>query len=144
MNIQNAIYSGAFAGYDGIVFDIEEGDSGLSDAFKQCFRAARSKGFYVLVTVSYSAPYGIPDAANLMRSFFPNPDINYLSPQLYTSGTETYNQYSTIAGVQWYEYASAKATVIPSIVTGSLYSSAESFFRSQGVTIDGYVQWSQS
>lgn len=143
-NIQNAIYAGSFAGYDGIVFDIEEGDGGLSEAFKSCFRAARASGYYVLVTVSHSAPYGIPDAANLMRSFFPNPDINYLSPQLYSSGTETYNQYDTVAGVQWSEYASAKATIIPSIVTGSLYNDAASFFRSQGVTIDGYVQWAQN
>jgi hypothetical protein len=144
MKIKNSIESGAFAGYDGIVFDIEEGDSGLSDAFKQCFRSARAKGYYVLVTVSYSAPYGIPDAASLMRSFFPNADINYLSPQLYTTGEETSNHYDTIAGVKWSEYATAKAVVIPSIVTGSLYSSAESYFRSQGVTIEGYVQWSQS
>ena len=79
-----------------------------------------------------------------MRSFFPNSDINYLSPQLYSSGYETSNQYDTIAGVQWYEYASAKAAVIPSIVTSSLYSSAESYFRSQGVTIQGYIQWSQT
>lgn len=144
MNIQNAINSNAFSGYDGIVFDIEEGDSGLSSAFASCFRAARSRGYYVLVTVSHSAPYGIPDAASLMRSFFPNSDINYLSPQLYTSGTESSNDYSTVAGVQWSEYASAKAVVIPSIVRGSLYSSAESYFRSQGVTIQGYVQWSQT
>jgi hypothetical protein len=142
-NIRNAINAGSFAGYDGIVFDIEEGDGGLSDAFKSCFSAARAKGYYVLVTVSHSAPYGIPDAANLMRSFFPNSDINYLSPQLYSSGYETYNQYDTVAGVQWSEYASAKASVIPSIVTGSLYNDAASYFRSQGVTIDGYVQWAQ-
>jgi hypothetical protein len=143
-NIKNAIYSDAFYGYDGIVFDIEEGDSGLGDAFKSCFSAARSKGFSVLVTISYSAPYGIPDAANLMRSFFSNSDINYLSPQLYTTGTENYNQYGTIAGVQWSEYASAKATIIPSIVSGYLYDDAVSFFRSQGVTLEGYVQWAQS
>jgi hypothetical protein len=143
-NIKNAIYSDAFSGYHGIVFDIEEGDSGLSDAFRSCFSAARSKGFSVLVTVSHSAPYGIPDAANLMRSFFSNSDINYLSPQLYSSGTENYNQYDTVAGVQWYEYASAKATIIPSIVSGYLYNDAVSYFRSQGVTLEGYVQWAQS
>jgi hypothetical protein len=97
----------------------------------------------VLVTVSHSAPYGIGDAAALMRSFFPNADIDYISPQLYTSGTESYNDYSTLYGVQWSEYGASRGVVIPSIVTQSLYDSAASYFSSQGVYIDGYVKWSQ-
>jgi hypothetical protein len=140
-SIESHINSGAFSAYQGIVFDIEEGDSGLLSAFNACFQAAKNKGFSVLVTTSHSAPYGIGDAANLMRSFFQNSNIDYLSPQLYSSGYEASNDYSTTFGVQWYEYASAKATVIPSICKYTYYDDAYNYFRTQGVTITGYVQW---
>ena len=141
--INNAINSGSFKAYSGIVFDSEEGDSGLSSAFATCFRSAKSKGLDVLVTVSHSAPYGIADGGSLMRSFFSNPDIHYLSPQLYTSGYEGGNDYSTVMGVQFSEYKTAKADVIPSIVKSSYYADAERYFASQGVTTHGYIQWSQ-
>lgn len=141
--MNSAISSGAFAGYAGIVYDVEEGDSGLAQAFRESFAAAKAKGFRVLVTVSHSAPYGISDSAALMRSFFPNGDIDLLSPQLYTSGYETANDFTTGYGVQWSEYAAAKATVVPSIVTASLYDSAKTFFASQGVATTGFIQWAQ-
>jgi hypothetical protein len=142
-SVTSSIQSGAFAGYGGICFDIEEGDSGLANAFKSSFSAAKAKGMKVLVTISNSAPYGIPDAASLMRSFFPNGDIDFLSPQLYETGEEGSNSYVTSAGVQWSEYAAAKAAVIPSIVRASYYSSAKSYFAGKGVTTKGYIQWQQ-
>lgn len=141
---RDAIYANAFAGYDGIVYDIEEGDAGLTNAFTSNFAAAKSMGYRVLVTVSHSAPYGISDAASLMRSFFTDNNIDYLSPQLYTSGTETWNDYTTVAGVEWWEYGSAKAAVVPSVSYSYLYGDAEGYFQSQGVSTIGYVQWSQS
>ena len=48
--ITSAINAGTFAGYSGIVFDIEEGTSGLASAFAQSFAAAKSKGFKVSST----------------------------------------------------------------------------------------------
>lgn len=123
-----------------------------------------------MVTISNSAPYGVSDGASLMRGFFPNSDIDYLSPQLYgkraqrckriiwsllliiiyiiyntciETGNESSNSYVTGKGVQWTEYASAKAAVIPSIVKASYYSDAKSYFKSKGVTTFGYVQWQQ-
>jgi hypothetical protein len=86
---------------------------------------------------------GIPDAATLMRSFFPNKNIDYISPQLYESGEEGSNSYVTGAGVQWTEYAACKAAVIPSIVQASYYNSAKSYFAGKGVTTKGYIQWKQ-
>jgi hypothetical protein len=97
----------------------------------------------VLVTVSHSAPYGIGDAASLMRSFFSNPNIDYISPQLYTSGEEGGNDYGTVAGVQWWEYKQAKAAIVPSIVASYMYNDAQNYFSSQGVYTQGYVQWRQ-
>jgi hypothetical protein len=96
-----------------------------------------------MVTISNSAPYGIGDGAALMRSFFPNPNIDYFSPQLYETGNESKNNYVTGKGVQWSEYAAAKGVTIPSIVKSSYYADAKSYFKSQGVTTAGYVQWQQ-
>ncbi len=142
-SITTAINDGKFAGYGGIVYDIEEGDSGLSSVFKSSFKAAKASGLKVLVTVSNTAPYGISDAGALMRSFFSDSNIDYLSPQLYESGEETKNDYSTNGGVQWTEYGAAKAAVVPSIVKADLYPSAQSFLAGKGVTTKGYVQWKQ-
>lgn len=96
-----------------------------------------------MVTVSHSAPYGIPDSANLMRSFLSNGNIDYLSPQLYTSGTEGGNDFSIVAGVQWSEYAAAKAAVVPSIVRDYMYWDAQGYLSTQGVTTFGWIQWAQ-
>jgi len=134
-----------FGGYNGIAFDIEEGDSGLGNAFLNAFRACRNNGYKVLVTVSHSTPYGISDGASLMRTFFSNAGlIDYMSPQLYTSGYEGSNDF-TANGVGWSEYKPFSGKVIPSIVTGSMYGNAQSTFQSKyGITTVGYVQWSQT
>jgi len=132
------------AGYAGIAWDIEEGDAGLSGPFAQAFIACRAAGLKNLVTISHSAPYGVPDAAILMAGFFPDPNIDYISPQMYTTGYETTNDWALTAGVQWQEYAKSKAIVIPSIVTGTLYDECERTFAAFGVTIQGYIQWAQT
>ncbi|MDX8399778.1 MAG: LysM peptidoglycan-binding domain-containing protein [Gallionellaceae bacterium] len=142
-SITNAINAGDFAGYDGIAYDVEEGDSGLESLFSESFAAAKANGYKVLVTVSHSAPYGISDASDLMQSFFADPNIDYLSPQLYTTGEETSNDYATSGGVEWSQYATAKAAVVPSIVNSSMYADAQIYFQEQGVSIKGFVQWSQ-
>jgi len=136
--------SNSFQGYSGLVFDVEEGDSGLSSQFESTFAACKSSGYKILITVSHSAPYGISDAASVMQSFFSNQNIDYLSPQLYTSGTEQSNDFTTAGGVQWSSYAQTSAQIIPSIVTGSLYPNAQSYFSGVGVKTVGYVQWSQT
>jgi len=142
-SITAAINDGKFDGYQGICYDVEQGDSGLSGAFQNSFAAARSKGFEVLVTISHSAPYGFGDAYQLMQTFFSDGNINYLSPQLYTSGTEGQNDYTTSGGVSWSMYKDARPRIVPSIVRSSLYDSAHSYFQGQGVEITGYIQWAQ-
>ena len=76
-----------------------------------------------------------------MQSFFKDENIDFLSPQLYTTGKETTNDY-TFARVPWKDYATAKAATIPSIVHPSYYADAVAFFQRQGVTLKGYVRWS--
>jgi len=140
-SVTSNINSNAFSGYQGIVFDVEQGDSGLASAFETAFAAAKGKGLEVLVTTSHSAPYGMTDAYSLMTNFLGSSNIDYISPQLYSSGTESQNDYTTSQGVGWNLYQNIHAKVVPSIVTSSYYSSAQSYFSGQGVTLSGYLQW---
>ncbi len=143
-SITSAINNNKFSDYDGIAYDVEEGESGLEDLFAASFLAAKNKGFKVLITVSHSAPYGISDAQQLMNSFFVDENIDILSPQLYTTGQETANDYAISHNVTWADYKNAKASIVPSIVQASLYESAQKYFQENGVTLNGYIQWKQS
>jgi len=135
--------NGRFNAYPGVVFDIEEGDSGLGNAFAAAFAACKNHGHQVLVTISHSAPYGISDGKDLMRRFFQDRNIDILSPQLYTTGTEPGNDYST-DGFDWSNYVGAIPSFVPSIVRGSYFADARNYFSQRGITADGYVQWSQN
>jgi len=140
-DINTAIDNGDFKDYSGIVFDVEEGDAGLAAKFESSFQKARTAGLIVLVTVSHSAPYGFSDGADLMRAFLSSSSIGFISPQLYTTGSETRNDYAISQGVQWSEYKSTQAVILPSIVTASLYNDAELEFANQGITTQGFIQW---
>ncbi len=142
--IHLAIDDGTLAGYDGIAYDLEVGDAGLEKDLSHSFAAARAAGFKVLVTVSHSAPYGISDGAALMDMLFADEHVDFLSPQLYTTGEEPENDYAISQGVTWKQYGSAQAAVVPSIVKASYYRAAESYFGDQGVKLAGYVQWSKT
>lgn len=149
-SLNTAITNNDLAGYDGVAYDVEVGDTGLAAAFADSFAVVKNAGLEVLVTISHSAPYGISDRAELMTSFFADENINYLSPQLYTTGSETENDYDTTGTVTWDLYTAAKAAIIPSLVSASYYDDSSdigkdafAFFQQQGVTIKGYIQWSQ-
>ena len=141
--ITTAISNGALAGYSGICYDIEEGDAGLQSAFSLSFATAKSNGLKVLVTVSHSQPYAVTDAASLMLALLADNNIDYISPQLYTTGYESANDYTAV-GTTWSQYASSKAKVVPSIVSSCLFPSAQAYFKTYGVTLSGYIQWSQT
>jgi hypothetical protein len=140
--LTKAIEQGDFSDYDGIAYDIEEGSPGLESYFVASFSAAKVNDFKVLVTISHSAPYGIDDAATLMNTFFEDSNIDIISPQLYNKGDEENNNYDISHEVEWASYAKCKAAVVPSIVKGELYPSAQEHFSVLGVTLKGYVQWS--
>lgn len=135
------INNGNFSDYKGIAFDIEEGEANLTSLFQQAFAAAKTKNLKVLVTTSHSAPYGIPDAQTMMKTFIDDGNIDYVSPQLYTSGTETQNDFTTSQGVSWEDYARSKAAIVPSIVQANLYDDAKNQFSQHGVTTSGFIQW---
>ena len=142
-NINSAIKDGRLRGYAGIVYDVEEGDSGLAQAFTESFRTAKSNGFKVIVTVSHSQPYGISDAGQLMSTFLKSEYVDYLSPQLYTSGTEASNDYAITNGYVWENYRGSRPGIVVSIVRASLFEDAKKFFANKGVTVVGFIQWEQ-
>jgi hypothetical protein len=126
-------------GYVGVCYDIEEGDSGLASALTSSFALAKAAGLKVLVTISHSAPYGISDADMVMAAVASSADVDYLSPQLYTSGAETANDYTGT----WTLFKTAKAAIVVSIASPGLYSSAQTYFsQQQGITLSGFIAWS--
>lgn len=140
--VTTAIQNDRFQAYQGIAYDIEVGSTGLTADFQASFQAAKAKGLKVLVTISHSAPFGIRDGSALMEAFFADDNIDFLSPQLYTTGKEKTNDYATSHGVHWSSYATAKAAVLPSIVHASYYADAQSYFAKQGVNLKGFIRWS--
>src|SRR5262249_45165714 len=132
-----AIKNGKFSGYRGIAFDIEECDTGLAQKFHEAFVTAKNNHLQVLVTVSHTAPYGAADAKDLMTAFFADENIDYLSPQLYTNGNETQNDYTESQGIKWTDYVGAKAAMAPSIVQADLYNNAHDFFLALGINTMG-------
>jgi len=138
------INTGKLDTYAGISYDVEEGDSGLGSLFASAFKATKARGKTCIVTISHTAPYGIADGRALMIQFFANTDIDYISPQLYTTGYEGSNEYDESAGASWEQWATAVSKFVPSIVSGSMYDDAITFFKTKGITCHGYIQWAQN
>lgn len=78
-----------------------------------------------------------------MKSILADPNVDYLSPQLYSSGTEVSNDYTNV-GTYWYQYKLSTARMVPSIVAASYYPDAVRYFAAQGITLTGYIQWKQA
>lgn len=130
-------------GFAGVCFDAEVGDPGLAQYFDAAFTACKRAGLQVMVTTSHSAPYGIPDARILVEGWVKNPNIDILSPQLYTQGTEVKPDFQTSMDVDWSTYKNAVPTFSPSIVSVDQYSQVQSYFSMEGITCAGYFVWGQ-
>jgi len=143
---ESSINRGALKAWSGIVFDVEECyAAGLSQDFGRVFRAAKTAGLYILVTVSHSAPYGCNDSSTLMQTFFDSSDVDYLSPQLYTSGTESVPDFTPNHAVNWTDWAGAKGRFVPSLPCKALknagYANATQYFAKLNITTSGYIMW---
>jgi len=144
-----AIKGGELSKWDGIVFDIEEcSAAGLADNFASAFRTAKEAGLSILVTVSHSAPYGCDDPDVLMKAFFGNDDIDYLSPQLYTNGNEPSPMFDAGNQVKWEDWTGSKARFVPSLgclaVKNGGYDKTKEFFATYSLTPTGYLVWPSS
>ena len=139
--ISKAIREKRFSGYQGVAFDIEvcEGNH-LIKYFSEVFSVAQKNKLMVLVTISHSEPYACKDSKNLMMAILNDRNINFISPQLYTTGQEKKNNFISI-GTHWEIYQKTKAEILPSIVHPSLYPEAKKFFISKGVKVRGFIKW---
>ena len=140
--------------YTGVLFDIETvygSSSVLVEAFAAAFKAMKDGGFKVGVTTSHSAPYetDTPEVAvDLVNSWVKDSNIDFISPQLYTSGTETEPNFDETwnclaAGCTWDLYVGMIPRMVPSIVEESQYPATESFFSDYGIQTTGFFQWQQ-
>jgi len=147
-DVNNAIAAGTFSGYAGLCYDIEQGATGLADLFEQSFAKAKGAGFKVLVTTSHSGPYGIGDAVTVMDQIFASSNVDYVSPQLYTSGTETTNDYTTSGSVPWSSWQNSKANILLSIPQATLWGCGNTYFTTTlgfpPAKIQGYIVWNNA
>lgn len=130
--------------YDGIVIDAEvyaTGQTVTVAEWNTMFAAIKARNLLLIVTISHFSPYGMPNANALVVDWLSNPHIDYLSPQLYTSGTETENDWEGFSSA----WVSASTPIAPSIVQKSYYDQ----LGSNSVTTylpnaKGYLVWSNT
>ena len=144
------------AGYGGVCFDVEEtvgSSSELVPAFQKAFAAAKSSGLTVQVTTSHSAPYQADSASvvvDLVTAWCADGNIDEISPQLYSSGSETSPEFDATAscaseGCTWDLYENCTAKFVPSLVDSTHLAPTQSYFSSIfGIEVEGYYQWAQA
>eukprot|EP00729_Bicosta_minor_P004956 gene4956-4683_t len=144
VNSTNAIKA---AGYGGVMFDAEEviGDAAsVVGAFKAAFAACKSAGLKVGVTTSHSAPYATdtPEVAvALVKAWAVDPNVDVLSPQLYSSGQESSPEFDEtsackVAGCTWDLYKPFKGVFAPSIVDASQLSAVQTYFAGNNLSLN--------
>jgi len=142
------------AGYQGIIFDVEhvkDPHAEMIPAFNQAFKQLKQDGMIVAVTTSHSAPYEAPtpeDSVELLKAWVKNPDIDFISPQLYSTGQEADPEFAETnfckdAGCTWDHYVGALPRFVPSINNHTHYAAVVDWFAARGITCEGYVQWQQ-
>jgi hypothetical protein len=146
-SVVSAIKSGRVkdAGFAGICFDVEECDAGLTQQFAEAFAATKAQGLKVFVTTSHSAPYGCPDGADLVKSWLQDDNLDFVSPQMYTSGAETCADFEPNDQLDWSAWKVPMASkMVPSIPYASQYPLVYQWFQKQGLQLPvGYVQWAE-
>jgi len=144
------------AGYGGVMYDVEEVTGPHADvitAFANSFQAVKNAGLMVAVTTSHSAPYHTDTpagAAEIVKAWASDANVDILSPQLYTSGLESSPDYAETdscknAGCLWSLYKGANgAKFAPSIVEESHYAPIVTYFSTNyQIDCEGYFIWKQ-
>jgi chitinase len=133
------------AGFAGVAFDIEhtEREGLYIPAMEEAFKACKKNHLKVLVTVSHSAPIVSRSPGNIVDAWVKSDNIDYLSPQLYSTGKEKGPQFDISNRVQWQRWKGAKAAIIPSIVDATHWPKARDFFQNAGIPVKGYLQWAE-
>jgi hypothetical protein len=118
------------------VFDIEHvigSFYSMDFSFKNAFAKANEAGLAVVITTSHSGPYQTDspqDAVDFVKSWVKDPNVDVISPQLYSSGYETepdFDETST-AGLSWTLYIDSVARIVPSIIDERHYPEVQAYF----------------
>lgn len=132
------------AGFESICFDVEECDAGLGPQFASAFAEAKAQGLGVWVTTSHSAPYGCSDGAELVKGWLQDTNLDFISPQLYTSGAEICADFEPNDQLSWDAWKSTAVKIVPSLPDASHYGLAYQWFQKGNLPLPvGYVQWSE-
>ena len=142
------------AGFDGIIFDAESivQNTDIVAAFQQTTAALKAANFSVGVTTSHSGPNACSNciAGDLVSAWVADPNIDILSPQLYTSGDTlelepTANCQSDDPPCTWNLWEKSIAPFVPSIPYADNFSVAQDYFLANySITFGGYIQWKES
>ena len=144
-------------GWQGVIFDAEnmvQDDSGndLVTTFEETTASLKKAGLLVGVTTSHSGPLTCSGciAGDLVLSWVKDPNIDILSPQMYTSGytlelEPTTACQSDTPACTWDLWQNASAPIVPSIPYASNYDETYDFFlQNYSISLGGYIQWLQS
>lgn len=127
------------AGWDGLCFDVEVCPPNVPfvEAFKNCFANCKKAGLIVFVTMSHLVPWGCQtgagQGADLVNAWMSDPNVDYISPQLYTQG-------NVLEPSSLVQFASVKNKILPSI---PLESDFECLAAKTGLDCPGYITWLQ-
>ena len=128
-------------GYDGVMFDIEQYDSSTTNippsTFNGMFQTIKDANLYVFVTISHFAPYGMENAEDLVENWLQNSLIDYLIPQLYTTGYELSNDFTNFNSA----FLSSVPKIAPAIVSEPLYSVTYETVTSKLPNSKGFFVW---
>jgi len=126
------------AGWDGLCFDVEVCIYNINfiDMFSTCFANCKAAGLIVYVTTSHTDPYdcqtGTGQGIDLINAWITDPNIDFISPQLYSLGTSLELQDLSIFN-----------TIQNKILVSIPYSTDWATLNTDniGITPAGYVVW---
>jgi len=127
------------AGWDGLCFDVEVCPPNVSfvEAFKDCFAKCKQAKLIVFVTMSHLVPYacktGAGQGTDLVSAWISDSNIDYISPQLYTSG-------DTLEPSPLTQFVTVRDKILPSI---PFESDFDGLAAKTGLDCPGYITWKQ-
>ncbi len=123
-------------GWTGVCFDIEACPPGVSFVkdFADSFAKCKQAGLKVLVTTSHTLPYacktGPGQGMDLVNAWINDPNIDYISPQLYSNTDDLEPTDLSIL-------KNSKAKIVPSVQLESDWDKIQNL----GIKPAGYIAW---
>ena len=129
------------SGWDGLCFDVEvcSPNVNIAPLFTDCFAKCKAAGLLVIVTISHSMPYscqtGKGQGKDLINAWLTDKNIDYISPQLYSSGTILEPSDLSI-------FKEIQNKILPSIPYDSDWEKLNT--SNIGINPSGYILWNSA